>query len=89
MAKAFGNPLFSPLRDAESSSGPACRYRRRGGCDVSRFIRKPELESVGWLPRTPLSDVVSIDRWREQDRSDPLFKYLDVSWGPNASRPKS
>ncbi|SDT05069.1 5,6-dimethylbenzimidazole synthase [Bradyrhizobium canariense] len=43
---------------------------------VSHFFRKPELESVGWLPRTPLSDVVSIDCWRGQDTSDPLFQYL-------------
>ncbi|WP_213772933.1 5,6-dimethylbenzimidazole synthase [Bradyrhizobium sp. dw_78] len=43
---------------------------------VSHFFRKPELESVGWLPRTPLPDVVSIDRWRGQDMSDPLFQHL-------------
>jgi 5,6-dimethylbenzimidazole synthase len=43
---------------------------------VSHFLQKPELESAGWLPRTPLSDAVSIDRWQAQDTSDPLFEYL-------------
>jgi 5,6-dimethylbenzimidazole synthase len=43
---------------------------------VSHFLQKPELESAGWLPRTPLSDAVSIDRWRGRDTSDPLFEHL-------------
>ena len=43
---------------------------------VSHFLQKPELESAGWLPRTPLSDAVSIDRWQGHDTTDSLFKYL-------------
>jgi 5,6-dimethylbenzimidazole synthase len=43
---------------------------------VSHFLQKPELESAGWLPRTPLSDAVSVDRWQGRDTSDPLFKHL-------------
>ena len=43
---------------------------------VSHFLQKPELESAGWLPRTPLSDAVSIDRWQGRDTTDLLFKYL-------------
>src|SRR6201995_2707161 len=43
---------------------------------VSHFLQKPELESAGWLPRTPLSEAVSIDRWQGQDTSDPLFDHL-------------
>jgi 5,6-dimethylbenzimidazole synthase len=43
---------------------------------VSHFLQKPELESAGWLPRTPLSDAVSIDRWQGQDTTDPLFEHL-------------
>jgi 5,6-dimethylbenzimidazole synthase len=44
---------------------------------VSHFLRKPELETAGWLPRVPLSDAVWIDRWRGRDASDPLLKCLD------------
>ena len=43
---------------------------------VSHFLQKPELETAGWLPRMPLSNVVSIDRWQGQDTSDPLFEHL-------------
>jgi 5,6-dimethylbenzimidazole synthase len=43
---------------------------------VSHFLRKPELESTGWLPRTPLSEVVSIDRWQARDGRDPLLQCL-------------
>lgn len=30
---------------------------------VSHFPEKPELETAGWLPRLPLADLVSCDRW--------------------------
>jgi 5,6-dimethylbenzimidazole synthase len=43
---------------------------------VSHFFQKPDLEAAGWLPRTPLSDAVWIDRWHERDGSDPLFGCL-------------
>jgi 5,6-dimethylbenzimidazole synthase len=43
---------------------------------VSHFFQKPDLEATGWLPRTPLSDAVWIDRWHERDNSDPLFESL-------------
>ena len=43
---------------------------------VTHFFRKPELETAGWLPRMPLSDVVWIDRWRARDASDSLLERL-------------
>jgi 5,6-dimethylbenzimidazole synthase len=43
---------------------------------VTHFLRKPELETAGWLPRMPLSDVVWIDRWHAREASDPLLQCL-------------
>jgi 5,6-dimethylbenzimidazole synthase len=43
---------------------------------VTHFFQKPELETRGWLPRTPLSETVWIDRWHERDASDPLLGKL-------------
>ena len=43
---------------------------------VSHFLRKPELETAGWLPRVPLADAVWIDQWQERDALDPLLKCL-------------
>jgi 5,6-dimethylbenzimidazole synthase len=43
---------------------------------VTHFLQKPELETTGWLPRMPLSDVVSIDRWHARDSSDALLACL-------------
>ena len=43
---------------------------------VSHFLQKPELETSGWLPRTPLSDVVWTDRWQQRDGADPVFQCL-------------
>src|ERR1700730_14843043 len=43
---------------------------------VTHFLQKPELETAGWLPRMPLSDVVSIDRWHARDSSDALLACL-------------
>ncbi len=43
---------------------------------VTHFLRKPELETAGWLPRMPLSDVVWIDRWHSREASDPLLRCL-------------
>lgn len=44
---------------------------------VSHFLPKPELESAGWLNRMKLSDVVSINRWRDQKSSDEIYQFLD------------
>lgn len=44
---------------------------------VTHFLPKPELENVGWLKRMKLSDVVSVDRWRDRDASDSLYQHLD------------
>lgn len=30
---------------------------------VSHFYQKPELEMAGWLPRTPLEDLIYFDQW--------------------------
>jgi len=43
---------------------------------VTHFFQKPELETKGWLPRTPLADAVWIDGWHERDVSDPLLGNL-------------
>ena len=43
---------------------------------VTHFLQKPELETAGWLPRTPLPDAVWIDRWQQHDTSDPLLGHL-------------
>jgi 5,6-dimethylbenzimidazole synthase len=43
---------------------------------VTHFLQKPELETSGWLPRTPLSDAVWIDRWQQRDPTDPLLGNL-------------
>lgn len=43
---------------------------------VTHFLRKPELETAGWQPRMPLSDVVWIDRWHQREASDPLLPCL-------------
>jgi 5,6-dimethylbenzimidazole synthase len=43
---------------------------------VSHFLQKPELETSGWLPRTPLPDVVWTDRWQQRDGADPVFQCL-------------
>jgi 5,6-dimethylbenzimidazole synthase len=43
---------------------------------VTHFLQKPELETAGWLPRTPLPNAVWIDRWQQHDTSDPLLGHL-------------
>lgn len=43
---------------------------------VSHFLKKPELETVGWRKRLPLSDVLWIDRWQARRDADPLFDHL-------------
>lgn len=43
---------------------------------VSHFFQKPELEAAGWLPRTPLRDVVWIDRWRARTDTDALYEHV-------------
>ena len=37
---------------------------------VSHFFDKPELETAGWLKRTPLDDLLYFDQWGEQKGSD-------------------
>jgi 5,6-dimethylbenzimidazole synthase len=43
---------------------------------VTHFLQKPELETSGWLPRTPLSDAVWIDGWQQRDAKDSLLGNL-------------
>ena len=43
---------------------------------VSHFFDKPELETAGWLPRMPLTDVLWIDQWHARGDSDPLFQHV-------------
>ncbi|HYD31656.1 MAG TPA: 5,6-dimethylbenzimidazole synthase [Azospirillaceae bacterium] len=43
---------------------------------VSHFLEKPELETAGWLPRLPLGDVVSFDRWHNRSGAEPLLDHL-------------
>ena len=43
---------------------------------VSGFLRKPELETAGWLPRTPLGDVLWFDQWHGRAGSEPLLEQL-------------
>ncbi len=43
---------------------------------VSHFFEKPELETAGWLPRTPLSEIVWFDRWQERSGAEPLLEHL-------------
>lgn len=43
---------------------------------VSHFFQKPELEATGWLPRTPLEDVVWFDQWENRLGSEPLLGHL-------------
>lgn len=37
---------------------------------VDFFHRKPELESAGWLPRLPLTELVAYDTWHGQANTD-------------------
>lgn len=43
---------------------------------VSRFHRKPELETAGWLPRMPLESIVWFDRWHGRSGSESLLEHL-------------
>lgn len=43
---------------------------------VSHFFAKPELETAGWLPRTPLPDLVWFDRWQGRSGAEPLLTHL-------------
>ncbi len=47
---------------------------------VTHFLRKPELETAGWLPRTPLSDVVWIDRWHAATHRIRCWPAFDLSF---------
>ncbi len=39
---------------------------------VSHFWQKPELESVGWLPRIELDKLVSFEQWGGQAKEEDL-----------------
>ena len=43
---------------------------------VSHFFKNPELETAGWLPRTPLRDIVWFDHWECRSGSEPLLDYF-------------
>jgi 5,6-dimethylbenzimidazole synthase len=43
---------------------------------VSHFLQKPELETAGWLPRTPLESLVWFDRWHGRSGSESLLEHL-------------
>lgn len=45
---------------------------------VSHFYQKPELESVGWLPRMPLEDLVCFDNWNASSKQSehPLIQQI-------------
>jgi 5,6-dimethylbenzimidazole synthase len=43
---------------------------------VSHFFQQPELETAGWLPRIPLTDVVWIDQWHVRSNADALYERL-------------
>ncbi|TLY08616.1 MAG: 5,6-dimethylbenzimidazole synthase [Thaumarchaeota archaeon] len=42
--------------------------------NVSKFAEKPDLETVGWLPRLGLKDVVFYEKWNNAD--DPNWKQI-------------
>ncbi len=41
---------------------------------VSKFAEKPDLETVGWLPRLDLKDVVFYEKWNKLD--DPTWDQI-------------
>lgn len=43
---------------------------------VTHFLKKPELETAGWLPRMPLRDVVWCDQWQAEDGAESLLQHL-------------
>ncbi len=43
---------------------------------VSHFFQKPELETAGWLPRTPLEDVLWFDQWHGRSGSESLLDHV-------------
>ena len=43
---------------------------------VSHFFESPELQAAGWLPRTPLREVVWFDRWQHRSGSESLLDHL-------------
>jgi len=43
---------------------------------VTHFLRKPELETSGWLPRMPLRDVVWFDQWQARDGAESLLEHF-------------
>ena len=34
---------------------------------VREFLPRPQLEIAGWLPRTPLDDLIFFDRWGQKN----------------------
>jgi 5,6-dimethylbenzimidazole synthase len=45
---------------------------------VESFPERPVFESMGWLPRLPLHEVVFHDRWDKRPRPD-LLRALETS----------
>ncbi len=43
---------------------------------VGRFLDKPELETAGWLPRLPITDLLYFDTWGQRDDQHPLLAQL-------------
>jgi 5,6-dimethylbenzimidazole synthase len=43
---------------------------------VTHFLKKPELETAGWLPRMPLRDVVWFDQWHAESGAESLLQHL-------------
>lgn len=37
---------------------------------VDQFLPQPQLEMVGWLPRTPLDEVIFYDRWGKKNAGE-------------------
>ncbi len=43
---------------------------------VSHFCPKPDLETIGWLPRMPLEELVYFDQWGHGGGQHPLVDHL-------------
>ncbi|MBB1077537.1 5,6-dimethylbenzimidazole synthase [Rhodoferax sp. 4810] len=43
---------------------------------VSHFKDKPELETAGWLPRLPITELLYFDAWGQRDDQQPLLAQL-------------
>lgn len=48
---------------------------------VSHMYKEPELESAKWLPRLPLQDLVTFDKWENPNSEDSLVKQIEKDHG--------